>query len=51
MTGVLSGSAYLSETTLKSLEDIGFTVVPEPATYALIIGMLAGLRLRLKRKS
>jgi hypothetical protein len=50
MTGVLSGSAYLSNTTLKSLEDIGFTVVPEPATFALIISLVASLSLRPRKK-
>ena len=50
MTGVLSGSAYLSNTTLASLEDIGFTVVPEPAAYALVIGLVSGLALRRRLK-
>lgn len=50
MTGVLSGSAYLSETTLKSLEDIGFTVIPEPAAYAVLIGLVSGLALKRRHK-
>jgi hypothetical protein len=48
MTGIKSGSAYLSATSIASLEDIGFTV-PEPKTYALIFGclaLIAGIRRR-----
>ena len=40
MTGFLSGSTWLSNTTLQSFRDIGYTVVPEPAAYALWIGFL-----------
>ncbi|CAI8277886.1 MAG: Uncharacterised protein [Opitutia bacterium UBA7350] len=47
MSGSLSGSAFLSDTTLKSLEDIGFTVVvPEPAALALVAGIIASLSVR-----
>lgn len=35
MTGVLSGSGFLSNTTIQSMYDIGFTVVPEPASTLL----------------
>ncbi len=47
MTGVLSGSAYLSNTSIMSLYDIGFTVVPEPSSLALLgLGVAFGLRRR-----
>jgi len=50
MTGFLSGSAYLSNTTIASLSDIGYTVVPEPGYAALVFAgsMLALLRYRRK---
>lgn len=51
MTGLLTGSGYLSDTTLGSLYDIGFTVsrpligVPEPSSGVLVLsGCLLGLR-------
>lgn len=47
MTGVLSGTAYLSDTTIMSLYDIGYTVVPEPSTlYPLAIAGLLVMRRR-----
>ena len=39
MTGRLSGTAFLSDLTLGGLVDLGYVVVPEPATAGL---MLAG---------
>lgn len=47
MTGVLSGDAYLSNTTLGSLQDIGFTTkaftaIPEPSSL-LLLGFGSGL--------
>ena len=50
MSGTLSGTAYLSDTTLASMEDIGYTIVPEPAAFALIIGLLGGLSVRRRLK-
>lgn len=46
MSGVLSGSTYLSNTTLASFFDIGYTIndftpIPEPRTFAAISGILA----------
>lgn len=46
MTGILSGSAFLSNTTLASFSDIGYTTVdlmpiPEPASFASLAGLLA----------
>ncbi|MGC6455797.1 MAG: hypothetical protein ACON39_05800 [Coraliomargaritaceae bacterium] len=35
MSGFLSGSAWLSETTLQSFYDIGYTVIPEPSAFTL----------------
>lgn len=52
MTGFLSGDNFLSDTTLGSLRDIGFTTVPyravpEPSGLALFgFVVLAGLRVR-----
>ncbi|PDH29558.1 MAG: hypothetical protein CNE95_04495 [Puniceicoccaceae bacterium MED-G30] len=40
MSGSASGNMWLSNTTLQSFRDIGYTVVPEPAAYALWIGFL-----------
>jgi len=37
MTGLLSGSAFLSDTSIQSLYDIGFNVVPEPRSTVGII--------------
>lgn len=51
MTGVRSGSGYLSNTTIGSLEDIGFTViyVPEPSSISLLALGSVGLLLRRRR--
>lgn len=50
MTGVLSGSAFISETTKASLLDIGFTLesppVPEPRLIALLSLSALGLMRR-----
>lgn len=48
MTGALDpdyGEPFLSMTTIQSLRDLGFAVVPEPGTFALLI-VAAGLVLR-----
>ncbi|MGD7653075.1 MAG: PEP-CTERM sorting domain-containing protein [Verrucomicrobiales bacterium] len=49
MTGVLSGSGFLSETTIASLYDIGYLVVPEPASTLLIGSSLIMLASRRRR--
>lgn len=46
MSGVLSGSTYLSNTTLASFYDLGYTIealtpVPEPQTFTALSGLLA----------
>ena len=46
MTGVLSGSTYLSNTTLASFYDIGYTIadlepIPEPGTLAFLTFIVA----------
>ena len=63
MTGVLSGSTFLSDTTLGSLQDIGyttidfnaepvaFTAVPEPSSLLFSLMGLSAFLLRRKRKS
>jgi hypothetical protein len=48
MTGVLSGSAFLSNTSIQSLYDIGFTVIPEPST-ALLASLAAFACIRRRR--
>ncbi len=40
MTGFLTGSVWLSETTLQSFYDIGYTVIPEPAEFALWMALV-----------
>lgn len=40
MTGWLDTPVYISETTIQSLRDIGFTVIPEPHTYQIVFGVL-----------
>ncbi len=50
MSGFLTGSAWLSNTTLQSLYDIGFTVVPEPAAYALCLSLACLFRGVIRRK-
>lgn len=51
MTGVLSGSAYLSQTTIASLQDIGFEVVavPEPSSTMLLALSSFGFIIRRRR--
>ena len=51
MTGVKSGSMFVSQTTIASLYDIGFEIVPEPETFALLLGCFSFLYLKLKRRS
>ncbi len=58
MTGYLTGEAWLSHTSLQSFYDIGYEValdlygqpVPEPASYALMFGLVAAL-FTLKRRT
>ena len=40
MTGWLNAPTFMSQTTLYSFEDIGFTVVPEPGVWAMLAGLL-----------
>lgn len=52
MTGVRSGSGYLSNTTIMSLYDIGFTVVtpvPEPSSIMLLAFSSIGFIIRRRR--
>ncbi|MFK7910604.1 MAG: PEP-CTERM sorting domain-containing protein, partial [Akkermansiaceae bacterium] len=52
MTGVRTGSGYISNTTVQSLRDIGFTVVtvvPEPSGIALLAISSIGLIFRRRR--
>lgn len=56
MTGVLSGSTYLSNTTLASFYDIGYTIeelalVPEAGAFAAISGLLALCRVSCRRRN
>lgn len=47
MTGYIGGPTYVSNMTVQSLHDIGFTVVPTPAACALLgAGVLAAGRRR-----
>ncbi|MES2995175.1 MAG: hypothetical protein V4733_00020 [Verrucomicrobiota bacterium] len=48
MTGNLSGDAYLSNTTVASLRDIGYEVIPEPS--AAILAAAAGVILTCRRR-
>jgi hypothetical protein len=48
MTGWLNAPTFLSQTTISSFEDIGYTVVPEPATFSLL--MIGGLALVRRRR-
>jgi hypothetical protein len=49
MTGFLTGSAWLSNTTLQSFHDIGYQVVPEPASFALVASLVGLLSLQRRR--
>ena len=40
MTGWLNTPTFMSQTTIHSFEDIGFTVVPEPGVWAMLAGLL-----------
>ena len=47
MTGWLNFPTFLSQTTLDSFEDIGYEVIPEPATVSLLVlGAVAVVRRR-----
>ncbi len=47
MTGWINSPTFLSQTTISSLEDLGYEVTPEPATMSLLaIGALAIMRRR-----
>ena len=37
MTGWLNSPTFMSQTTIHSLEDIGYTVIPEPATLVMLV--------------
>jgi hypothetical protein len=53
MTGAIDpdwGGVFFSKTTIQSLRDLGFTVVPEPGTGALLGGAVAVLGLRQRRR-
>lgn len=41
MTGFLDTPAYLSRTTIQSFADIGYVVVPESATWGMVLGLVA----------
>ncbi|MGD9418096.1 MAG: PEP-CTERM sorting domain-containing protein [Verrucomicrobiota bacterium JB025] len=49
MSGVLSGSSFLSDTTIASLYDIGYLVIPEPASSLMIGSSLIMLASRRRR--
>ena len=47
MTGWLNSPTYLSDTTLGQFEDLGYTVIPEPATFGILslgLSFLLGYR-------
>lgn len=47
MTGWLNSPAFVSQMTLESLGDIGYTVIPEPSSALLVIlGLALGVRRR-----
>jgi hypothetical protein len=48
MTGWLNAPSYISNTTVQSLQDIGFNVIPEPAPFALVA--LGGLLMVRRRR-
>jgi len=54
MTGALDpdyGEPFMSRTTIQSLRDIGFAVVPEPATLSMSLGLsAAALLMRFRRR-
>lgn len=49
MTGWLDNDPFLSQTTIASFKDIGYTVVPEPGTFALL-GFGGLLMIRRRRR-
>lgn len=48
MTGFMSGDAWLSNTTIASLQDIGYSVIPEPS--GVILSGIAGIILTFRRR-
>lgn len=48
MTGWLNNGSFISDTTMGSFEDLGYTIVPEPGSVALLVGglILFGIRRR-----
>jgi hypothetical protein len=58
MTGFLTGDAWLSNTTLQSFYDIGYTVddlmgspLPEPASFALLMAIGSGFTVLRRKRS
>ena len=49
MSGGASGDMWLSDTTLQSFRDIGYTVIPEPAASALFLALI-GLACTIRRR-
>ncbi len=50
MTGWLNPNPFLSNTTIQSLGDIGFTVVPEPSSLAIALTAIALLTVARRRR-
>lgn len=51
MTGFLGASAFISNTTVQSFVDIGYSSIPEPGLVVLAVIGLAGVAVRRRRRT